>query len=105
MRMDDPLPTFAYLATQLRDQHPDLAYLHVVEPRIDGSKDSVVASSTHESNDLLREIWDADKYLSAGGYTRESGIKDADEKGGLIVYGRSFLANVSFLNCTKLNRC
>ena len=35
MRMDDPIPTFAYFITQLKEVHPDLAYLHVVEDRFD----------------------------------------------------------------------
>ena len=36
MRMDDPKPTFAYLVSQLAARHSDLAYLHVIEPRIGG---------------------------------------------------------------------
>ncbi|KAF8124999.1 hypothetical protein EV363DRAFT_1353375 [Boletus edulis] len=28
----DPRPTFAYIATALRDRHPKLAYLHAIEP-------------------------------------------------------------------------
>jgi len=33
MGMSDPKPTFAALFTRIRDTHPDLAYLHVIEPR------------------------------------------------------------------------
>ncbi|KAJ7508384.1 hypothetical protein B0H11DRAFT_25140 [Mycena galericulata] len=37
-RHDHPKPTFAYLVTQIRDSHSELAYLHVVEPRVDGGE-------------------------------------------------------------------
>lgn len=40
MRMDDPLPTFTYLVTELAARHPNLAYLHLVEPRISGDEDA-----------------------------------------------------------------
>lgn len=33
MGMEDPIPTFSYLVKHLAELHPDLAYLHVVEPR------------------------------------------------------------------------
>ena len=33
MGMKDPIPTFTYLVTRLAELHPDLAFLHVVEPR------------------------------------------------------------------------
>lgn len=37
MRMDDPVPTFAYIAREVKSRYPELAYLHVTEPRISGS--------------------------------------------------------------------
>ena len=40
MRMKDPVPHFTYFTTQLKTQHPSLAYLHVVEPRISGIDNS-----------------------------------------------------------------
>ena len=33
MGMQNPIPTYTYLVTQLGELFPDLAYLHVVEPR------------------------------------------------------------------------
>ena len=36
MRMKDPIPTFTYLVTKLKEQHPNLAWIHVVEPRVTG---------------------------------------------------------------------
>ncbi len=39
--MDDPIPTFSYFVQQIVDKHPNLAYLHVVEPRVSGVDDRV----------------------------------------------------------------
>ncbi|KAG9317093.1 hypothetical protein JVU11DRAFT_1280 [Chiua virens] len=97
MRMRDPRPTFAYLATALRDKHPKLAYLHVTEPRVAGIDDKV--ASVEESNDFLREIWNSGEgggeraFISAGGYTRETALRTAEDKGGLIAFGRLYMPN------------
>ncbi|KAK0463295.1 hypothetical protein IW261DRAFT_158426 [Armillaria novae-zelandiae] len=92
MRMDDPIPTFAYLVTKIGQRHPDLAYLHVVEPRVSGTvtRDDVGA---HESNDFIRELWAPRPLISAGGYKREEAMKVADEKGDLVAFGRYFISN------------
>ena len=42
MRMEDPKPTFAYLVNKISEQHPNLAYLHLVEPRVEGNMDRPV---------------------------------------------------------------
>ena len=42
MRMADPKPTFSYLVSQLAKLHPNLAYIHVVEPRAQGNMDREV---------------------------------------------------------------
>ncbi|KAI0821524.1 putative NADPH2 dehydrogenase chain OYE2 [Irpex lacteus] len=91
MRMDDPRPTYEYITTQLAERFPRLAYVHVVEPGIQGNIDADITSE--ESNDFIRSIWSPRPLISAGGYTRESGIRVADSKGDLIAYGRLFIAN------------
>ncbi|KAF7356959.1 putative inactive dehydrogenase EasA [Mycena venus] len=92
MHFDDPMPTYAHLVTELRDRYPNLAYLHVVEPRADGDQ---TASSVkeHHSNDFLREIWGSRPFISAGGYTRVSAIAVAEEKGNLVAFARPYIAN------------
>ena len=90
--------TFGYLATRLRDSHPDLAYLHVVKPRISGASDQFEGHSETESNDFLREIWGNRPFISAGGYDRARGIKVAQDKGGLVAYGRHYIPNVCQLD-------
>ncbi|KAJ7266862.1 NADH:flavin oxidoreductase/NADH oxidase [Mycena haematopus] len=83
--------TYAHFVTQLRDRYPELAYLHVVEPRVDGS--STVDIKEGYSNDFIREIWGDRRLISAGGYTRETAIAVAEEKGDLIAFSRPYIAN------------
>ncbi|KAL5483540.1 hypothetical protein ACEPAI_8772 [Sanghuangporus weigelae] len=89
---------YAYLVSRIREDYPRFAFLHVVEPRIAGVSEREVLVG--ESNDFLRAIWkgpDSEKngsvYLSAGGYTAESALKDAEELGDLIVFGRYYISN------------
>ena len=42
MCMEDPIPTFSHLVRRLADDFPELAYLHVIEPGVDGVVDSEV---------------------------------------------------------------
>ncbi|KAJ7760113.1 hypothetical protein DFH07DRAFT_816899 [Mycena maculata] len=92
MHFADPKPTYAYLATALRDRYPDFAYLHVVEPRADGLETVEVVKEGH-SNDFIRAIWGAHALVSAGGYTRETALGAAEEKGDLIAFSRAYIAN------------
>ena len=36
MGMIDPIPTFSYLVKRLKELYPDFAYVHVVDPRVEG---------------------------------------------------------------------
>jgi hypothetical protein len=94
MYFADPKPTYAYIVSELRARFPELAYLHVVEPRVDGT--STVEVKDGYSNDFIRDIWGDRPLISAGGYTRATAIAAA-EKGELIAFGRPYLANVSSL--------
>ncbi|KAI0698174.1 NADH:flavin oxidoreductase/NADH oxidase [Cerioporus squamosus] len=91
MRMPDPVPTFTYLVSRLAEDHPSLAYLHVVEPGISGSTD--MSPAVGESNDFIRKIWLPRPLVSAGGYTREKAMRVAEETGQLIAFGRAFVSN------------
>ncbi|EIN03583.1 FMN-linked oxidoreductase [Punctularia strigosozonata HHB-11173 SS5] len=105
MRMPDPIPQFSHLVSALRAAHPNLAYLHVVEPRITGSEDTAPAPDSNqvESNDFLREIWDGLPFISAGGYTRESAIERSEQSGELIAFGRHFIANPGLVERLRRN--
>ncbi|KAI0333589.1 FMN-linked oxidoreductase [Cubamyces sp. BRFM 1775] len=91
MRMKDPIPTFSYLVTRLRELYPDLAYLHVVEPGVMGGWDGEQGGD--DSNDFIRELWLPRPLISAGRYTRETAIARAEKTGELIAFGRPFISN------------
>ncbi|KAL1716833.1 hypothetical protein EV715DRAFT_204553 [Schizophyllum commune] len=96
INMPDPKPAFGYLATQLRDRYPKLAYLSVVEPGAaadDAADPDLYAKDA--SNDFLRDIWKPKErpFISAGGYTRETAIKTAEEKGDLIGFSKLYIGN------------
>ncbi|KAL1700032.1 hypothetical protein EV121DRAFT_215008 [Schizophyllum commune] len=94
MRMKDPIPQFTHFANKIKARHPDFAYLHLVEPRVQGNMTREAADiEAHESNDFLRELWAPKPFISAGAYTREVAIKTAEEKGDIIAVGRYFISN------------
>ncbi|KAJ7760116.1 FMN-linked oxidoreductase, partial [Mycena maculata] len=85
-----PKPTYAHLVTALHDLYPELAYLHVIEPRADGIE--TVEAKAGYSNDF-REIWGDRPLISAGGYTGETALAVAEKKGDLVAFGRPYIAN------------
>ncbi|TFY83928.1 hypothetical protein EWM64_g111 [Hericium alpestre] len=89
-RMEDPMATFGEFVRRLRTNHPDFAYLHVVEPRINGEDFQAVVT---ETNEPLRQIWAPKPFIAAGGFTREEAIKAADEKDILVAFGRHYISN------------
>ncbi|KXN87829.1 putative inactive dehydrogenase EasA, partial [Leucoagaricus sp. SymC.cos] len=93
MGMKDPIPQFTHFVTTLKQEFPDLAYIHIIEPEVVGDKDNH-DSVKHANNDFLREIWTPSPYLTAGGYDRQKGIREADARSNeLVVFGRTFIAN------------
>ncbi|PCH37117.1 NADH:flavin oxidoreductase/NADH oxidase [Wolfiporia cocos MD-104 SS10] len=92
MRMSDPKPTFSHLVSSIAKQYPDFAYIHVVEPRVEGNVDRK-QDAEHESNDFLREIWAPRPFIAAGGFTRDIALETAEKHGNLIAFGRAFIPN------------
>ncbi|KAH7923773.1 FMN-linked oxidoreductase [Leucogyrophana mollusca] len=93
MGMKDPIPTFTYLVSSLL-QYP-LAYIHVIEPGIGGNLDHDVPGG--QSNDFIRQIWrkaaSTSAYIAVGGYSRATALQAAEEKGGLVAFGRLYMSN------------
>ncbi len=92
MSMSDSNPEtlFGYVAQELNKFN--LAYLHIVEPRIKGDK-----HDEDESNGLgvkfFRPIFEG-TLITAGGYTRDTGNEVlATGNADLVAYGRLFIAN------------
>ncbi|KAG6819571.1 hypothetical protein H0H93_010630 [Arthromyces matolae] len=93
MGFDDPKPQFTHFVSNLKARHPDLAYLHIVEPSIAGSTTSS-SSGAQESNDFIRTIWSPSPLVVAGGYTRQTAIETAEShEGELVAFGRHYIAN------------
>ena len=86
--MDDPIPTYTYLAQRIKERFPKLAFLDAIE--VERPRDG------KESNDFLREVWAPNVFMGNGEYDRQKGIELAERTGELIGYGRHFLANVGF---------
>lgn len=93
MRMDDPVPTFTYLISQLAGTHSNLAYLSLVAPHVWG--DSNQELQGEESSDFVYDIWNP-RPLLLGGWTADpaGAAREADEKGIIALFGRAFIANV-----------
>lgn len=92
MGMKDPRPQFSHFVSELKKLN--LAYIHLVESRIDGNAD-VEAT---EKVDFLVDLWDNQSpVLLAGGFRQESALRAADkeykDKNILIVFGRYFISN------------
>lgn len=92
MRMDDPVPTFSHLTTQLKSLR--LAYLHVIESRVNNNVDC------EPSGDIgfVLDIWGSDvPILLAGGNTADNVFESADKKHAnrdvIFVFGRYFISN------------
>lgn len=102
MRMLNPRPTFSYLVKHLP---VNLAYLHVVDPRIAGAsdipEDQLVLT---DSNDFVRELWSGTMLL-AGGYTAETAAKATQKDNKVvIVMGRYFISNPDLIAKIKLGQ-
>ncbi|KAK9840593.1 hypothetical protein WJX81_003341 [Elliptochloris bilobata] len=87
---EDPVALGSYMAEQLNPL--DLAYLHMVEPRVpSGATEGDYDSSA--SLKPFREIYKG-TFMVAGGFDRELGIEAIrDGSADLVAYGRLFLAN------------
>ncbi|KAK7693086.1 hypothetical protein QCA50_002651 [Cerrena zonata] len=90
MHHENPIPQYTYLVNKISESHPDLAYIHVTEPRIVGYE---IRDPKDMSNDFIRNIWSPRPLISAGGYTRDLAIEWANTKGDIIAFGRTFISN------------
>ncbi|OUL71205.1 alkene reductase [Paraburkholderia hospita] len=90
MSDSDPHATFGYVAKRLNSY--DLAYLHVIEPRIRGIVEQETSESDVTSKDM-RRLYNG-TIIAAGGFTGESaGQIVADGHADLVAFGRMFISN------------
>jgi N-ethylmaleimide reductase len=86
----DPETTFGHVAKQMN--RFELAYLHVIEPRIKGTE-LIREGQEPFAAKHLRQIFDG-PIIAAGGFTKDAAEKilaagDAD----LVAFGRAFISN------------
>ena len=96
MGMEDPVPQYTHVVTRIRELYPELAYIHVIEPRADGDATREVVNAS-QSNQFIHDLWAPRPLISVGAFDRELGLAVAEKEGHLIAYGRPFLANVSYI--------
>lgn len=94
MGMKDPYPQFEYLVKKLKPLN--LAYLHLVEPRIAGNIETSYGAGC--SLGFLIKLWDNQSpIVLAGGFLPESAIRTVDETWKdfdiVIAFGRYFISN------------
>ncbi|KIM82855.1 hypothetical protein PILCRDRAFT_7744 [Piloderma croceum F 1598] len=104
MAMKDPVPQYTDVITRIRDLYPDFSYIHVVEPRVDGSTTrNAVNSHQASQSDLIRDLWAPRPFISVGAFDRKLGLEVAEKKGHLIAYGRPFISNPDLVYRLKNN--
>lgn len=86
----DPEATFGYFAEQLNKYN--LAYLHIIEPRVKGTE-TILDGSAPVAASRLREIFTG-PIIVAGGFNRE-GAEEILQKGDAdaVAFGRFFTSN------------
>jgi NADPH2 dehydrogenase len=104
MGMRDPLPTFTTFVERVCAAYANFAYVHGIEPRVNGNEE--VDSDQSKSNEALRKAAGDIPYMASGGFDRASATSMVEKHGGLIAFGRHFIANVKlpffFALCTVL---
>jgi N-ethylmaleimide reductase len=90
MSDSNPHATFGYVVEKLNDY--DLAYLHIIEPRVRGIEDVESNEADFTSKDA-RQLFNG-RIVAAGGFTRESAQQILDDgHADLIAFGRLFVSN------------
>ncbi len=91
MSDSDPVGLFTYVASELAKL--DLAYLHLIEPRVVGNVDDESKNQAPVAAQTIRKVYEG-TIIAAGGFKRDTAeavlqAGDAD----LVAFGRDFIAN------------
>lgn len=89
--MENPIPTYSALVEYLKGSHPDLSYIHVVEPEVEGKR---VGDVVH-SNTFIHDLWSPRPLIRTGGFDKETALAAAQSKDVLVGFARNYLATVS----------
>jgi 2,4-dienoyl-CoA reductase-like NADH-dependent reductase (Old Yellow Enzyme family) len=83
-----------YVTKALQDRHPQLAYVHFVEPRGVAGDGRLKPTDDPKANLApFRQAWKG-VFMSAGGYDAKTGVDQIEAgRADLVAFGRLFLAN------------
>ncbi|KZP25023.1 NADH:flavin oxidoreductase/NADH oxidase [Athelia psychrophila] len=105
MPAPERLAQFSHLVEEIKRAHPELAYLHLVSPRANGTEsksEGDVREEHFQEMSALRELWGQKPLIIAGGMDREIGLGIAEKYApALVAYGRHFLANPDLVQKLK----
>ncbi|KAI5480804.1 NADPH2 dehydrogenase [Pseudohyphozyma bogoriensis] len=88
MTAEETQETYGTLVQELKNAHPNLAYLSIIEPRV--SCDDDLEGAT-ETSTALCDLWSPGVILSTGGYSAASALKAAEGRENLLIgFGRHF---------------
>ena len=91
MKMDDPVPQYTHFIETLAHNHPNFAYIHLVN----AMKADVNPS---ETLDFAKTAWGDRPFLSCGSWAPDSALSHMEGNGTeneAVVFGRHFISNVS----------
>ncbi|KAK9382887.1 uncharacterized protein V2V93DRAFT_363743 [Kockiozyma suomiensis] len=88
---DDPYPQYSYIINQMKARHPKLAYLHVVEPRVNGTVDRTLEAG--ETSDIYKALWPG-VYIAAGGFMPDTAREYVrTHENSMVAFGRRYISN------------
>jgi N-ethylmaleimide reductase len=91
MHDSNPEALFTYVAAEL--DKLDLAYLHLIEPRVLGNSEDASKDQNPVASRLLRKFFHG-PLIAAGGFTPESAEAIlAEGSADLVAFGRFFISN------------
>lgn len=108
MREPNPEETFSYVISKIKENYPQLAFVHLVEPPAREGNDARKSAEQHEqeeSNEFIRKIWQPLPLIVTGDFQPETAKRTVDEKDGLVAFGRWFISNVSHGRPMCLDNC
>ncbi|KAG9126322.1 hypothetical protein FRC07_003921, partial [Ceratobasidium sp. 392] len=97
MGMRSPIPTYSYIISEIARRHPNLAYIHMIEPGIESiteGKPQDLDEGVVASNDFAYKLWTPRTYITGGGYTPEKASQAAENlENTAVAIGRLFISN------------
>ncbi|KAI8064276.1 uncharacterized protein B0P05DRAFT_554815 [Gilbertella persicaria] len=92
MKDKNPVETWGYVTSELQKRHPDLAYVHFIEPRSTWLSDDDQGRS--DSLEPFRRLWQG-PFINSSGFSnnKDHAYDIAEKTGDLIAFGRAFIAN------------